>query len=69
MGDPLGSGQEMDKTVRSKVKADNASVCGVPGRYNGLTKDSIFLFFYFFYFGFFGNIFLFFGILSIFLFF
>ena len=27
MGDPLGSGQEMDKTVRPKAKADNISVC------------------------------------------
>ena len=34
VGDPLGSGQEMDKTVRPKAKADNTSVCGVPSRYS-----------------------------------
>ena len=39
MGDPLGSGQEMDKTVRPKAKADNISVCGVPGHYRMVSEQ------------------------------
>ena len=38
MGDLLESGQEMDKTVRPKAKADNTSVCGVPGRYRMVSE-------------------------------
>ena len=34
MDDPLGSGQEMDKTMRPKAKAENTSMCGVPSRYS-----------------------------------
>ena len=39
MGDPLGSGQEIDKTVRPKAKADNTSVCGVSGRYRMVSEQ------------------------------
>ena len=35
----MGSGQEMDKTVRPKAKADNTLVCEVPGLYTyGVAK-------------------------------
>ena len=39
VGDPLGSRQEVDKTVRPKAKADNTSVCGVPGRYRMVSEQ------------------------------
>ena len=39
VGDLLGSGQEMDKTVQPKAKADHTSVCGVPGRYRMVSEQ------------------------------
>ena len=40
MGNPLGSGQEMDKTVWLKAKVDNSwNGIGVPGRYRMVSKQ------------------------------
>ena len=39
MGDPLGSAQEMDKTVQPKAKANNTSVCRVLGHYRMVSEQ------------------------------
>ena len=39
MGEPPGSGQESDKTVWPKAKADNTSVCRVLGRYRMVSEQ------------------------------